>query len=150
MATRRLQPLPPAGRQRGLHEGSFLRVLSQQRGTLAIHDGAPRQVGRHIAAPSAAPLIATKLLVPPPGTSVLARERLITQLAQGLQRALTLVIAPAGYGKTTLLSAWARQSATPTAWISLDAEDVIPRRFWAYVIAALDVAQPGVGAPAQA
>ena len=150
MATSRLQPLPPAGRQRGLHDGQFLRVLSQQRGALAIRDGAPRQVGRHIAAPSAAPLIATKLLIPPFSTSLLARERLITQLAQGLQRALTLVIAPAGYGKTTLLSAWARQSATPTAWVSLDADDCAPRRFWTYVIAALDAAQPGVGARAQA
>ena len=150
MTTRRLQPLPPAGRQRGLHDGQFLRVLPQQRGALDIRDGAPRQVGRHIAAPSAAPLITTKLLIPPLSTSVLGRERLITQLAQGLQRALTLVIAPAGYGKTTLLSAWARQSATPTAWVSLDADDCAPRRFWTYVIAALDTAQPGVGAPAQA
>jgi ATP/maltotriose-dependent transcriptional regulator MalT len=150
MATSRLQPLPPAGRQRVPHDGQFLRVLAQQRGTLDIHDGAPRQVGRQIAAPSAAPLIATKLLIPSLSTSLLARERLITQLAQGLQRALTLVIAPAGYGKTTLLSAWARQSATPTAWVSLDADDCAPRRFWTYVIAALDAAQPGVGAPAQA
>ena len=150
MATSRLQPLPPVGHQRGLRDGQFLRVLSQQRGALAIRDGAPRQVGRHIAAPSAAPLIATKLLIPPLSTSLLARERLITQLGQGLQRALTLVIAPAGYGKTTLLSVWARQSATPTAWVSLDADDCAPRRFWTYVIAALDAAQPGVGAPAQA
>jgi LuxR family maltose regulon positive regulatory protein len=150
MATRRLQLLPPAGHQRMLHEDPFLRVLSQQRGALDIRDGAARQVSRHVAGSSAAPLIATKLLVPPPSTGLLARERLITQLAQGLQRALTLLIAPAGYGKTTLLSAWARRSATPVAWVSLDADNATPRRFWAYVIAALDTAQPGVGARAQA
>jgi LuxR family transcriptional regulator, maltose regulon positive regulatory protein len=149
MATSRLQLLPPIRHQRVLHDGRFLQVLSQQRGTLALHDGAARRVGRHDAAPSAAPLIATKLLVPPPSASLLARERLITQI-HGLQRALTLVIAPAGYGKTTLLSAWARQSATPIAWVSLDADDSAPHRFWAYVIAALDAAQPGVGVRAQA
>jgi LuxR family maltose regulon positive regulatory protein len=149
MATSRLQPLPPAWRQRGLHDDQFLRILSQQPGALVIRDGAARRVNRHIAAPCATPLIATKLLVPPPSTGLLARERLITQLAQGLQRPLTLVIAPAGYGKTTLLSAWARQSATPIAWVSLDADDSAPRRFWAYVIAALDAAQPGVGVRAQ-
>ena len=104
MATSRLQPLRPIGHQRVLHDGQFLRVLLQQRGALDIHDGAARRVNRHVAAPCATPLIATKLLIPPASTGLLARERLIIQLAQGLQRPLTLVIAPAGYGKTTLLA----------------------------------------------
>ncbi len=150
MSTRRLPSQPPIGHTRGLHDGQFLQVLAQRHDTLDIHDGAARQAGRHIAAPSAAPLITTKLRIPLPSTNLLARERLVAQLAQGLRRALALVIAPAGYGKTTLLSSWARQSASPVAWLSLDADDSNPRRFWAYVIAALDAAQPGVGTRAQA
>src|SRR5258706_8421289 len=150
MTTSRLQSPPLAGHTCALHQSRLLRVLSQRRDILNIEDGAAHRVGRHAAQPGTAPLITTKLQVPPPSNGLLARERLIAQLAHGLQHALTLVVAPAGYGKPTLLSAWARQSATPIAWVSLDADDAAPRRFWAYVIAALDAAQPGVGVRAQA
>ena len=54
------------------------------------------------------PLLATKLYIPPPRPNVVLRPRLIERLNEGLHRKLTLISAPAGFGKTTLLSAWAR------------------------------------------
>ena len=61
---------------------------------------------------------------------------------------LALIVAPAGWGKTTLLSAWhaeASLSAWPLAWVSLDEGDNDPNRFWTYVLAALNTLHPGVG-----
>jgi LuxR family maltose regulon positive regulatory protein len=150
MENSRSQPQMPIERTRALHEGRLLRAPSQLHDALAISDGAARQVRRHAAQPNAAPLIATKVHIPPPSAGLIVRERPLAQLEHGLRQALTLVIAPAGYGKTTLLSAWARQSGMPVAWVSLDADDTAPHRFWAYVIAAIDAAQPGVGTHAQA
>lgn len=81
------------------------------------------------------------------------RPRLTGRLHAGLQGPLTLVAAPAGYGKTTLLSAWratAAGSAIPPAWVSLEVGDNDPVRFWSYVLTALDRVQPGPGTPALA
>jgi LuxR family maltose regulon positive regulatory protein len=64
--------------------------------------------------------------------------------------ALTLVAAPPGSGKTTLLADWLRRQGRPVAWVALDEGDNDPVRFWAYAIAALDAACPGVGAEALA
>lgn len=91
------------------------------------------------------PIIATKLIVPPAGAAQIARPHLLSCLDSGLYRPLTLVLAPAGYGKTSLLSAWARQSSASCAWLSLDASDSEPYQFWAYVIATLEAAQPALG-----
>jgi LuxR family maltose regulon positive regulatory protein len=71
------------------------------------------------------PLLATKLFVPPPRAELVARPRLVERLNAGLDHKLTLVSAPAGYGKTTLLADWlhGRGRATvprPLAWLSLD------------------------------
>jgi LuxR family maltose regulon positive regulatory protein len=95
----------------------------------------------------------TKLYIPParpaPSTErrprLVPRPRLIERLNAGARRKLTLISAPAGFGKTTLLSAWAQQCARPVAWISLDAGDNDPARFWAYVIAALQMVQADLG-----
>src|SRR4051812_38803810 len=91
-------------------------------------------------------LLTTKLTLPmvQPGTVV--RQRLIDLLNQGIQRRVTLVAAPAGFGKTSLLSAWAQQVQTPVGWVALDEGDNDPVRFWSYMITALDSAHPGVGA----
>jgi len=65
-----------------------------------------------------------------------------------MRGALTLIVAPAGWGKTTLLGAWhteASRGAWPLAWVSLDVSDNDPTRFWTYVIAALNTVHPGVG-----
>lgn len=95
------------------------------------------------------PLLTAKIQCPPLCPGVIMRQRLMARLSQGQEQLLSLVIAPAGYVKTTLLSTWARQLPRPGAWVSLEADDSLPQRFWAYVIAALDAAQPGVGAAAQ-
>jgi LuxR family transcriptional regulator, maltose regulon positive regulatory protein len=96
------------------------------------------------------PLLLAKLTPPPIRANPIARPRLTEALAHGATGPLTLISAPAGYGKTTLLSAWARQGAAPIAWLSLDRNDNDPERFWAYVIAALRTMNPDCGAAALA
>jgi LuxR family maltose regulon positive regulatory protein len=73
------------------------------------------------------------------------RPRLTARLDEGLARGLVLVCAPAGYGKTVLLADWVRHGRQPVAWLSLDAGDNDPARFWRHAVAALDRALPGTG-----
>jgi LuxR family maltose regulon positive regulatory protein len=89
-------------------------------------------------------LLATKLHVPrtPPG--FLSRPRLVQQLEKGLARELVLVCAPAGFGKTVLLADWSQVGKRPVAWLSLDAGDNDPVRFWRHAIATLDRLRPGI------
>jgi LuxR family maltose regulon positive regulatory protein len=89
-------------------------------------------------------LLATKLHVPGPHPGLVPRPRLAERLEEGLVRGLMLVCAPAGYGKTVLLADWARRSQRPVAWLSLDAGDNDPARFWRHGVAALDRARPGL------
>ncbi len=93
-----------------------------------------------------APLLTTKLYVPRPRPQVIARPRLVQHLNAGLHGKLTLVSAPAGFGKTTLVSAWVAECGRPAAWLSLDARDGDPVRFLTYAIAALRTVTPTVGA----
>ncbi|GCE23620.1 AAA family ATPase [Dictyobacter kobayashii] len=95
-------------------------------------------------------LLVTKFTVPPIRSELLARERLLDVLNQSCSHPLTLLSASAGFGKTTLLSAWATQRSSQVAWISLDPQDNDPTRFWMYVIAALRKVDLSVGAPAEA
>ena len=100
-----------------------------------------------------APLLATKLAIPPARPALVPRPRLIAALRAGLRARLTLVSAPAGFGKTTLLSAWrsvAPGGGIPVAWVSLDSGDNDPVRFWRYVAGALDSLYPGAGEAARA
>ena len=95
-------------------------------------------------------LLTTKLYIPPPRLNLVSRPRLIERLDGGPCRKLTLVSAPAGYGKTTLLSEWiSRRGAVtaplPVAWLSLDEHDNDPARFWTYVCAAICQALPEIG-----
>ena len=90
-------------------------------------------------------LLATKLHVPRPQPGFVTRPRLTAQLDQGLGRRLILVCAPAGFGKTVLLAAWAGGGKLPVAWLSLDSGDDDPARFWRHVTAALEPACPGIG-----
>ena len=62
-----------------------------------------------------------------------------------LEARVTLVSAPAGFGKTTLVADWLATTSATVAWVSLDASDDDPRTFWRYVLASLDGALPGVG-----
>src|SRR5438128_5206647 len=89
-------------------------------------------------------LLATKLHVPRPRPDYVPRPRLTARLDEGLARTLTLVCAPAGFGKTSLLAAWASAGQRPVAWLSLDEGDNDPARFWRHVAAALDRARPGI------
>lgn len=95
-------------------------------------------------------LLVTKFTVPPMRSELLARSRLLDVLSQSHSRPFTLLSASAGFGKTTLLSSWARKSAGQVAWLALDEQDNDPTRFWAYVIAALRKAGSPVGAPVEA
>ena len=88
-------------------------------------------------------LLATKLYLPGPRPGQIPRPRLLACLDEGLPRGLILVCAPAGYGKTVLLADWIRRGGQPVAWLSLDAGDNDPARFWHHVVAALDRARPG-------
>ncbi len=89
-------------------------------------------------------LLRTKLFLPSTRTRQVARPRLIEKLNGGLDKALILVSAPAGYGKTTLVSSWLRESGIPAAWLSLDEEDNEPRRFLEYLVAALRGVVPAI------
>jgi LuxR family maltose regulon positive regulatory protein len=91
------------------------------------------------------PLLATKLYVPPLHGDVVARTRLVDRLESGLRQRLTLVAAPAGFGKSTLVATWAARTRVPVAWLSLDEEDGAPLRFLAYLIAALQRVEPDLG-----
>ena len=101
----------------------------------------------------AGPLLETKLHVPRWRRSLVARPRLSERLSRGAESALTLVSAPAGFGKTTLLAEWlaaAPFDGRSVAWLSLDQRDNDPALFWTYLVAALKTAAPGVGAGALA
>lgn len=100
-----------------------------------------------------APVLTTKLYIPPQRPGLVPRPRLVERLDEGLRpgHRLTLVSASAGSGKTTLLSEWIhapgvhRDAPPQVAWFSLDEEDNDPARFWAYVIAALQTVHPQLG-----
>src|ERR1700735_5639782 len=98
-----------------------------------------------VAPPGSDVLLATKWHVPRPQQFFVPRPRLAEALAEGLARRLILVCAPAGSGKTALLADWARRGQRQVAWLSLEAADNDPVRFWRYVLAALDQARPGIG-----
>src|SRR5215212_6316817 len=92
------------------------------------------------------PILTTKLYIPPPRPNVILRPRLIVRLNDGLHGKLTLISAPAGFGKSTLVSAWVALCGRPVAWLSLDEADSDPARFLSYLIAALQTIAPGIGA----
>ena len=100
------------------------------------------------------PLLETKLYLPRPRRGLVPRPRLQDRLHRGLASRLMLVSAPAGFGKTTLLVDWmatvsaSADATTGAAWLSLDAGDNDPARFWTYVVAALRTVMPGIGADA--
>jgi len=96
------------------------------------------------------PLLATRLHVPRPRTRLVSRAHLVERLQQGMARQLTLVSAPAGFGKTTLLAQWLVESGVPVAWLSLEAEDNDPTRFLSYLIAALQTFDAQLGTTALA
>jgi LuxR family transcriptional regulator, maltose regulon positive regulatory protein len=93
-----------------------------------------------------APILATKLYAPPHRPRLVLRPRLIEKLNQGLHRKLTLISAPAGFGKTTLASEWIAGCTRPSAWLSLDERDNDCARFLTYLVAAFQTMKEGIGA----
>ena len=93
------------------------------------------------------PLLTTKLYIPPPRPNLVPRPRLVERLDEGLRlgNRLTLISAPAGFGKTTLLSEWVGSCGRPVAWVSLDKGDEDPARFLSYFVAALQTIEANVG-----
>jgi LuxR family maltose regulon positive regulatory protein len=89
-------------------------------------------------------LLATKLNVPNLRPGFVPRPRLLGRLDEGVARELTLVCAPAGFGKTAMLADWAHRGARSVAWLALDAGDNDPARFWRHAAAALDRVRPGI------
>lgn len=92
-----------------------------------------------------APILTTKLFIPALPSSRVPRQRLIEQLDAGLDRKLTLISAPAGFGKTTLLADWIRQKDEGFAWLSLDENDNDPTLFLTYLAAALRTVDETLG-----
>jgi len=92
-------------------------------------------------------LLETKLHAPPRRHGLIARSRLTDRLSRAAESKLTLVSAPPGFGKTTLVADWvaSRGPHTGTAWLSLDSTDNDPASFWTHVVAALQTAAPNVG-----
>ncbi|AOY87557.1 helix-turn-helix transcriptional regulator [Marinobacter salinus] len=83
-------------------------------------------------------LLNTKFLRPTSDPRAVSRERLSSLLAPRNPKRLNLVIAPAGFGKTTLVAQWCSRTSSPAAWLSLDEHDDEPRRFWQYLIGAFE------------
>jgi LuxR family transcriptional regulator, maltose regulon positive regulatory protein len=92
------------------------------------------------------PILATKLYIPPPQPKAVPRPHLTERLSEGLQQRLTLISAPAGFGKTTLVSEWVADWGRPVAWLSLDEGDNDPTRFLSYLVAALQRIAASIGA----
>ncbi len=104
-----------------------------------------------MSSPQPVQLLATKLFIPRPRADLVPRPRLLARVDAGLRGPVTVLAAPASWGKTTVLSAWQAEAAAsgsgtrPVAWVSLDAADNDPVRFWTYVLTALNMVQPGIG-----
>jgi LuxR family transcriptional regulator, maltose regulon positive regulatory protein len=93
-------------------------------------------------------VIATKLFRPNPRHQTVERTRLHDLLRQGRTLPLTLVVAPAGWGKSTLVADWLRQDRVAAGWVSLDGGDDDPKRFWRYLLLAAGQAGSAAGAAA--
>jgi LuxR family maltose regulon positive regulatory protein len=91
------------------------------------------------------PILATKLYIPSLRSKIVLRPRLIERLNEGLHHKLILISAPAGFGKTTLVSEWLAGCQRPVAWLSLDEGDNDPARFLTYLVAALQTISANIG-----
>lgn len=94
-------------------------------------------------------LLTTKLYIPPQRIDLVPRPHLYTRLNEGSNRKLTLISAPAGFGKSTLVSNWLAESGAKAAWLSLDQGDNDPVRFWTYLIAAIQTVHQEMGVEAR-
>ena len=91
------------------------------------------------------PLLKTKIFPPRLPGEFIHRPRLTDRINQGVKCPLTLITAPAGFGKTNLLIEWTRETNLPVAWLTLDRDDNELSRFIRYAIGALQIVEPGLG-----
>jgi LuxR family maltose regulon positive regulatory protein len=111
--------------------------------------GSPAASGRPMSPPvgaAADPLLVTKLSIPSAHRRLVRRQSLADRIDEGLERKLTVVSSPAGFGKSTLLSTWVTATLTGghlVGWLSLDSLDNDPTRFWRYFLQAVSRLQPG-------
>ena len=94
--------------------------------------------------------MASKLHAPRPRPHPVHRPRLLQRLQQGREGTLTVLSAPAGFGRSSLLGDWLSSCAIPAAWLALEPQDDDPARFLSYLLAALQTYDPHLGACAQA
>jgi LuxR family transcriptional regulator, maltose regulon positive regulatory protein len=99
----------------------------------------------HFRVPGDEPLISTKMRIPPLRSKRVLRPQLTTLLEENSTRKLTLLCAPAGYGKTTLVNEWAMHTSLSTTWLELEKQDNQIERFWIYFITALQNIYPNIG-----
>jgi len=97
--------------------------------------------------PGLLPPLNTKFCIPPARPNIVQRTRLVQRIETGIasNHKLTLISAPAGFGKTTLISDWGNETRIPVAWVSLDGGDNDLTRFLGYCIAALQTIKPNIG-----
>ncbi len=145
-----------------LHTGQETFVREASSAVMSDQKGMPSPIASRssaMTARSAAPFLSyslhdmrlgTKLHMPRPRTRLVRRNHLIERLQQGMEAPLTLISAPAGFGKTTLLAQWLAESGRDTAWLSLEPEDDEPMHFLSSVIAALQTLDPHLGSSALA
>jgi LuxR family maltose regulon positive regulatory protein len=98
---------------------------------------------------TAPPLLRTKFSIPQIPSGTIPRPRLTEQIHRGVEGPLTLLAAPAGFGKTQLLSEWTKQTRLPVAWLTFDSDDNDLSRFFRYLIGALQIIEPGLGEEAK-
>lgn len=91
------------------------------------------------------PVLSTKTSLPQPRPNLIARPQLIKKLQESTSCKLILISAPAGYGKTTIMTSWRLESGLPSAWVSLDKEDNDPIRFLIYISKAFNEISPEIG-----
>ena len=137
----------------------FLRLARPQIATsvLQVGESLGRPTTEQTIAPSvgqprlsihASPVLMTKLYRPSPRAERVVRQRLFTRLDEGVSGTLTVIAAPAGFGKSTVLADWLNHRETTSdmiAWLALDAADSDPNRFLRYLIAALQTIAPPIG-----
>jgi len=133
-----------------LPEGETLDLYRKIQQAAAILSPASLNTVSHTTIPFfSEPLLKTKLHIPISRDVKVHRERLINQLSRIDDHALTILSAPAGFGKTTALVEWTVNSPLPVGWVSLDKEDNDPVRFLSYLVAAFDCIESGTGADVQ-
>jgi len=108
---------------------TYLKSLLEIQTLLVLFSTEIFNLGNRIVSSIRHPILRTRLLLPPVATDILPRDWLTNRLNEEMERALTLISAPAGYGKSTLASRWVEASETKSAWVSLNKTDNDPGTF---------------------